>query len=333
MLADAVMVPRHGSRSFRGRRDAIVYALEDLESSDPEALSQVISEAAFGPGHPYARSPYGTFASLAPMGVEEAAQQQEMVLVPAGATLLIVGDVQADQTLAAARAAFGRWIGPATPQPRVPPPTVPANAAEISWLERHSASTLVACATRPLPDVHGSDAALDVLAAMLGQGMGSRLGTALRERNGLTYWANAHIVHRRQARAFMACSSLRADQADLGVRLFRGVLDETRGALPNEEELQRAKAQRLAQLDSAWENAFAISRTWERAIALGNGTPRIEQERAEIEKVTAKEVQKVAREVLSLKTTRWVFSGEKQAASHAVDANHLGRLRQISPGL
>lgn len=329
MLSDAVLSPRHGSMSFRGRRNAIIQSIEDRESSDPEALSQVISEAAFGQGHPYGRSPLGTFSSLAQMGVEEAASQQEAILVPGGATLLVVGDFQADQVLATARAAFGRWRGAAAPLPFVPALAVPSNATEISWLERRSASTLVTCATRPLPDVHGSDAALDVLAAMLGQGSGSRLGAALRERSGLTYWANAEIVHRRLARAFIACSALRADQADTGIRLFRDVLEEARNALPSEEELQRAKALRIAQIDSAWEDAFAISLTWVRAIALGSGTPRLEQERAEIGQVTAKEVQKVARAVLSLKTTRWVLSGEKQAATRAVEGNRLGRLQKL----
>ena len=101
-------------------------AIEDLESSDPEAMEQLVANAAFGSGHPYARSPLGTVDSVTPMGIEEVVERQLDVFVPKGATLLVVGDVRPDAVAAATKAAFGRWDGePASPLAAVPPPTVP----------------------------------------------------------------------------------------------------------------------------------------------------------------------------------------------------------------
>lgn len=326
MIAEAVARPRHGSQTFRARRNAAFNAIEDLESSDPDALRQVIGEAAFGAGQSYSRSPWGDQESLAVMGLEDVVTQQQAVFVPEGATLLVVGDVRADQMLAAARSAFGRWRGASTPLPRVVPLPSKSRAGDIGYLERHSASTLVVCATRPLQDLRVSDAALDVLAAMLGQGLGSRLGTTLREQNGLTYWAEAEIVHRQQSRAFVACSALRADQSQEGVRLFRQVLNVARDALPSAEEVKRAKARRLAELDEAYGDMLHASETWTKAIVIGSGSPRLAEEWAEIEKVTAEDIQKVARVVLKANTIRWVVSGDRRAASRATEANSLGRL-------
>lgn len=324
MIAEAVSRPRHGSRTFRARRNATFNAIEDLESSDPDALRQVVGEAAFGSGQAYSRSPYGDMASLAVIGLEDVVAQQQVVLVPGGATLLIVGDVSPDKVLAAARSAFGAWNGPDTPLPRVVPvPSAPGSA--VGYLERPAASTLVVCATRPLQDLRGSDAALDVLAAMLGQGLDSRLSGALREQSGLAYWANAEIVRRKQARAFVACSALRADQPQQGMHLFRGVLDAARDALPGEDELKRAKGIRLGELDAAYEDATTTSATWTRAIVLGAGAPRLDEERAELGKVTAGDVQRVARAVLKARSIHWVVSGDRRAASRAVEASKLGR--------
>ena len=51
-------------------------AIEDLESSDAEAMEQLVANAAFGSGHPYARSPLGTVDSVTPMGIEEVVERQ-----------------------------------------------------------------------------------------------------------------------------------------------------------------------------------------------------------------------------------------------------------------
>src|SRR3989454_9984646 len=127
------------------------------------------------------------------------------------------------------------------------------------------ASTLLVCATRPLSDIRASDAALDVLANTLGRGPASRLGATLRDRNGLTYWTSARVVRRRHARAFVAFPPLRADQADVGVRLFRDVLEQMREAPPTAQEMQRAKAVPLAELDAAYDDVLGTSQEGIRA--------------------------------------------------------------------
>ena len=333
MIGEAVARPRHGGRTFTARRHAMLDAIEDLESSDPEAMEQLVANAAFGSGHPYARSPLGTVDSVTPMGIEEVVERQLDVFVPKGATLLVVGDVRPDAVAAAAKAAFGRWDGePASPLAALPPPTVPGVSTEVGFLERRSASTLLVCATRPLSDIRGSDAALDVLANILGRGPASRLGATLRDRNGLTYWTSARVVRRRHARAFLACSPLKADQADVGVRLFRDVLEQMREAPPTAQEVQRAKAVRLAELDAAYDDVFDTSQEWLRAIALGTGAPRIEEERAEIASVTAADVHKLARTILARGSTRWVVSGDRSAAARAVQGNALGQLHWMLAG-
>jgi zinc protease len=332
LIADAVTRPRHGSESFRGRRDALLDDLEDLESSDPEALERVLAEAAFGTGHPYARSVVGTAGSLGALGLEDVVAQQERVLVPRGATLLVVGDVRPEQVLTAARAAFARWTAETlAPVPSAPPGVLAAGREGVGFLRRLPASTLVVCASRPLAGVRESQAVHDVLAALLGEGSGSRLAEALRERNGLTYGASAAIVRRRHARAFLACSPVAADRGELGVRIFRETLEAARRAPPIVEELERAKAVLIAELESAHDDAFGSAHLWLEATTTGAGRPRLEEERAEIERVSAEAVQRLARDVLRPEALRWIVSGDPRAAGRAVEANHLGRLQPLLP--
>ena len=332
MMKDAVRKLRHGARSFVARRAAALDAFEEIESEDPEALRQQLEEAAFGADHPYARSIIGTTRSLNELELQEVMDQQHVIFSPVGATLLVVGDVKPGPVLETAQAMFENWEGANAPVPAVPPPALPRNPGEIAFLDRHTASTLLTCATRPLPEVEGTNAALRVLVAVLGQGVENRLSTVLRENNGLTYGAWAQIVRRRQASALIACSPLQGSRADLGVRFFRGVLEGMRAAPVTDDEIVRARQQLIAGLDSSSDDVNRLTASWLTALTLGNGTPRIEKERAEIVKVKAKDVQKLARKIFRMETFRWVVSGERKAAAQAFEASGYGKLRPFSPG-
>jgi len=333
MIAGAVRNPRHGAGSFRARRDAALDAFESIESEDPRALQRWIAQSAFGPDHPYARSLFGTAESLNTVELQEVMEHQNVIFVPTGATLLVVGDVRPAAVLAAAKTSFGNWQGykDASPMPSVSPPSLPRGAGEVAYFERRSASTLFTCLTRPLPEVAGADPALRVLTGILGKGMGSRLGRALREENGLTYGAWAEIVRRRQASALIACSALQGEKGEQGLRLFRGALTSLHDAPPTDDEVRRAKALQIAELESAWDDTGSITRTWLEALTLGSGVPHPEQERAALEKVTASDVQKLARTLLRPKTVRWMVSGDKSLATRAVEASGFGKLRPFVP--
>jgi predicted Zn-dependent peptidase len=332
MLKDAVRKLRHGSRSFLARRAAALDAFEEIESEDPQALQQLLAEAAFGQDHPYARSLSGTTESLTGMELEEVMDHQHLVFSPAGATLLVVGDVKPEAVFAAVQPIFENWEGGNAPVPAVPPPALPRNAGEIGFLDRHGASTLFTCAMRPLPEVAGNNATLRVLVSILGQGLHSRLNTVLREDNGLTYGAGAEIVRRRQASALIACSALQASRADLGVRLFRSALEGVRESAPTDDEVRRAKAVLLAELESSWDDVGTVTRAWLTAITMGEGAPRLDRERAEIERVTSHDLQKLARTLFKLKTFRWVVSGERKTAAQAFEASGFGKLHPFKPG-
>lgn len=332
LLAEAVRTPRHGAETFRARRNHLLDALEDLETADPEVLEQILGEAAFGAGHPYARSASGTLATVASLGLEDVVAHQARLFAPRGATLLVVGDVEATKVLADARAAFGPWGGEPLPAPDLAAPAaLPARRPEHGHLKREPASTLLACATRPVPDGLASDATMELLGALLGEGLGSRLMVALREERGLTYGAGAHLLRRQRARAFLACSALEAGQAAEGLQAFRRVLEEAGRSPPAPAELARARALRLAALESAGDDAAGVAGAWLRALALGQAAPRLAEERAALERASAAEVQRAAQALFAPGAVRWILSGDAKVAARAAEANGLGRLKALGP--
>jgi hypothetical protein len=91
--------------------------------------------------------------------------------------------------------------------------------------------------------------------------------------------------------------------------------------------VERAKGLRLAEIESAYDDASSATRTWLRALTLGTGAPRLEAEHKELEQVTTAEVQKLPRTVLRPQAIRWVVSGERRAASQAFASAGFGKLQ------
>lgn len=326
LAADAVVRLRHGSHSFTARRNALLDRIEDLEAWEPAALRDLVAQASFGPGHPYARPSHGTAASLGRLGLEDVIHRQQALFTPRGATLLVVGDVSAEALLRELRATFGRWEGAPLSAPQVAPPAVPLRTAEVAFLRRQPATTLVTCATRPLSDVRGGDEALEVLARLVAGGAGSRLGRAVREGSGLSYMADGGIIRRQHARSFLACAALAAAQGGRGVQVMRDALEAVRQGPVSDAEIERARAGRLAELETGWEDAERILQTWTEALVEGQPSPRPERQREELAAVTPAEVRALAQRVLAPSTLRWLLSGDRQAAARAAETNRLGRL-------
>ncbi|TMB20630.1 MAG: hypothetical protein E6J65_16550 [Deltaproteobacteria bacterium] len=84
--------------------------------------------------------------------------------------------------------------------------------------------------------------------------------------------------------------------------------------------------------DPAYDDVLGTSQEWIRALVIGTGVPRVEEERAEIESVTAADVHRLARTILARRSTRWVVSGDRSAAARAAQANALGQLHRMLAG-
>ena len=132
------------------------------------ASMQFVAQRAFGPGHPYARPVYGSTQSLSDMALDQVVERQNRLLRPAGAILLVAGDVKPE-------AAFRRpptssdsgRRAPVCRQPKIPAPVV-TKRKSVMLVHRTPARTTMVCAARPLTDVKAPDAALEVLAQVLG---------------------------------------------------------------------------------------------------------------------------------------------------------------------
>jgi len=320
MLDRTLRDRRHGVDSFAGRRDGLLDALDDLEMGDDQTFFQCVAQRAFGPGHPYARPVYGNTQSVSDLALEQVVERQNRLLRPAGSTLLVVGDVKPEAVFSKATELFGSWApraGP--PQPKIPAPVV-ARRKSVMLVRRTPARTTMVCAARPLTDVKAPDAALEVLAEVVGS---NRLRDALRERRGLTYATAAELVVHRNARALLACTRLRAGETTEGLKTFLGTLADLKTSPPTQSEVERAKALLASYREAAYDDLASTVASLTFAIEVGRTATAADQIAA-IRNVTTAEVQQLASQLSTLDYYQLVISGDPSQIEPAVRVAGLG---------
>jgi len=255
LMADVVTRPHLREADLTRVRELRQSRLRQLSRSPGAAADRVFLAAAFG-DHPYAHGALGTSPSLGAITLDEARRFWEVGFTPARSTLIVAGDISAEEVTRTAQSAFGGWAGRTAP-PRASRGAEPrtGNLKPGTWnmepgtrhiliVDRPGApqSELRLGHTGPPRRVDEYHALVTLNAVLGGQFM-SRINRNLREMRGITYGARTSFDMRRAGGAFSCETSVQADATDVAIREILGELRaiQADGAV-GPEELEAARA-------------------------------------------------------------------------------------------
>jgi predicted Zn-dependent peptidase len=194
-----------------------------------------------------------------------------------------------------------RLLGDLQPEETGAPPPVRlhgANGTRVKLHQKESDQAHVCLGVRSYPFVHPERYGLQLLTAILGTGMSSRLFTEVRERRGLAYYVFGHNNSYTDAGSLYSQAGVdiaRADEAvETIVREFRRVAEEP---VPG-EELEKARALAKGRFVLRLENPqgmtmFGLSRE-----VLEGRAVEPDEVLAGLDAVTAEDVQRVAQDLI-----------------------------------
>ncbi|MHB8800874.1 MAG: M16 family metallopeptidase [Thermoanaerobaculia bacterium] len=312
LVADVVRRPAFPADGVARARHL---AHEELETSE--------SEPSFLAVRAFAREVYGDhpYATIAPTaasidGVTPALLAAEAArrLRPERALLLVAGDVNPDEAIAAAGSTFGDWTAAGTPPPAVAAPVATAEPRSILVLDRPgSVQTNLMVGNLGFPRTDPDAWPLELAMTIYGGSFTSRLVQNLREAKGYTYSPGA-------AASWLAgCGT---------VRSFAAVRTEVTGAALNEvlyemermvtteatdEEMERAFRREAGSLAIALQTAAGVADEVARLWVLGLPPEEIGRIVPGLAAVTKGDVRRVSGRVFGTGSARIVAVGDAAA--------------------
>jgi zinc protease len=238
VLADIVTHSTFPATEVELARTRALSSLQ-LELSQPAAIADRVFRREVYGSHPYGRST--TPASLRAVTRDDIVAFYGQRVRPAGALLVVAGDVNAARVRQLATRAFAAWRG--APPAAAPAPEIPARTrTELILVNKPGAvqSNILA----GFPFITPRDPAvypLTIANKILGGGTDARLFLILREQHGWTYGSYSYFSRPRGTGAFEANAEVRTAVTDSSLVELLHQLDRIRSEVPADSEIAAAK--------------------------------------------------------------------------------------------
>lgn len=300
LLAEGLFRVDFDREAFLTARDATTYALQDPRFQAFRQAQALTQNALYG-GHLYGQPFGGTPESIASITLQDVQKFYRAFYTPGNLVLAVAGDVKPERALSLVRRFFEEieTTGKPLPHSQLSPPEPQQGIKQAKTAS--SASYIMAAASLPAVEAKRY-AVARVLSAILGEGKGSRLFQNLREAHGIGYEFGSFLVPLPHSTLLFAYIQFDASGMPGTVRRTQDFLLTQLKSLaenpPPEQELTRAKRFLKFQYDLDGQHlsnhAYRLG-FWE---SLGVGCEQAAKLPAQIEAVTALQVQELAKECL-----------------------------------
>jgi zinc protease len=249
--------------------------------------------------HPYHWPVIGWFGDLDAMSLDDLQRHYDTYYSPNNATLVVVGDIKADQLLPTIKHLF-------EPIPRGPEPKPVATMegeqkGERRFLLKREAQVPFVMMGYRVPNYVSEDSyALDALEAILSRGKSSRLYQSLvyDQKLSLAVGAEYALMQTDPGLFYFYALVSPGQKVEVVEEALHKEIKRLQAEPPTEQELQRAKNQveaaRVFEQDSNFRHAMLLGQ----AESVGAGWRKVDQFLDRIRAVTAKDVQRVAAQYL-----------------------------------
>jgi predicted Zn-dependent peptidase len=183
VLGELIVRPRLEASEIDGERAVIIEEIRSYQDDPAEYAQTLFQLALFGEG-PLGREICGDEAGIRALSDGSIRGFWQTTYRPANTVIAVAGDIDHQEAVGLAEAAFG--FGNGAIPPYAPAPTLPAGE-RTRYGKRQTSQAQLVVGLPALARDHPDAWTLAVLNAVLGDGMSSRLFLSVREERGLAY--------------------------------------------------------------------------------------------------------------------------------------------------
>ncbi|SET71823.1 M16 family metallopeptidase [Stigmatella erecta] len=259
LLSDLLMRPRFEAAEFDKARERMASELAAGKDGDPRLLIGTYFHAFHFAGHPYARPPHGSEASVATLRREDVLAYAKAQLGADRLILAVVGDFDTKQLSSRLQAALGAWARAGTAAP-VAPASPAAKGRRVLLVDKPDATqTYFWLGNTGIARSDPARVDVGLANTVLGGRFTSLLNTELRVKSGLTYGANSLVLRDTQPGAVVLSSYTKSESTAQAIDLSLQILGRYREGGMDETMLASAKAYALGQFPPTLETGGRVA--------------------------------------------------------------------------
>jgi len=331
LMADVALRPDFpGSELERLRKEALT---DLLQARDVPAriASRALTQAVFGKAHRYGRPQTGDTAALSALSVADLRAFHAQRYAPAGASLVVVGDVTSASMRPLLEKAFGAWPAPAAavaaPSVAVPPQLRGRTVWLVDKPGAAQSSTRVGRVGASWADPQYT--AAEVMNTLLGGSFTSRLNDNLREQHGYTYGARSAFLRYRAGGLFLALADVQTDKTAPAVTEFFAELAGIRTPA-TAQEVERARSYAALGYAAEFETTLQVAARVVEKVVYDLPDDFFEQYVPKALAVDGAGLQKAARASIDPARLALVVVGDRAKVEAPLRALGLGTLRTLT---
>jgi zinc protease len=310
LLSDVALHPRFDSPDIERIRKQRLTEVLELHDQPVQLALGVMLRTVYGPDSPYGYREVGTEQSNKEISHEEIVSFWRTGYVPRNAALVLSGDVTGEEARRLAEKYFAAWEGTTG---RHEAPRVAAKPSHAIYIVDKPASpqSFILTGGLGVPRSSPDYVPIEVMNNALGGLFSSRINMNLREQHGYTYFAFSQFVFRRGPGIFFAGGGIRTDATAAAIREIVRELERIQTAPLSPDELKLARDSFALSLAGRFEtseetaNTFGDLFTYDLPLNYYAGLP------GEINRVTAEDVARVAKEHIRPQTVVVIVAGDR----------------------
>ena len=301
VLGELIVRPTLADGEIEGERTVIV---EEIRSylDDPAEYAQILfQQAMFGDG-PLGREICGDEAGIRGLPAATIRDFWRTLYRPANTVVAVAGDIGHEEAVGLAGSAFGTGNG-AIPG-FAAAPSLPAGERFLFGSRRDATQAQLVVGVPGLHRDHPDAWTLALLNAVLGDGMSSRLFLAVREAKGLAYDVSSGLVDYADAGAVEVSAGVDPERLPAALEAILAELARLRDEEIPGDELAKAKAYLSGGLELRMDETRHLASWIGGQEALHDRVLTLEDALAEIEAVSAADIQRLAGELFRTEVLR-----------------------------
>jgi zinc protease len=300
--------------------------------AEPRALAdESFSRFVYAKGSRYGEPVAGTAASVSAITRYEVADFFRSRYTPDAVTMIVVGDVSAEEGVELISTALGKWEGKRASISGVSPKEARRTRAVEIIAKGDAAQAELRLGHVGIPRSHPDYFSVVVMNALLGGLFSSRVNLNLRERHGYTYGASSFFDWRRESGPFVIATAVQSEVSAAAVSETLKEIEGMRNEEVSDEELSLATNYLEGVFPIRYETTASIASALANLVIFDLPENFYDTYRENIHAVSPSDVLRAARTHVSLDRLQVVVVGDPAVVKEPLEKLSLGDLSLRPP--